>query len=155
MEHGRPSRSTQIQIQRALRKYYDLGVSATIAAERTGINTKTASKYFDEWSEQISERESADFIERQKKERVRAINTFDLMIIEVSETLEKMKLEEEEIARQGKSRSHLYATKLRAMQFLADLVEKRASFAMKPAIDEALKSQIGEMVNNAKNRQDN
>ena len=44
MQHGRPSRSAQLDIQNDLRKYYDLGLSARVAAQKTHINVKTATE---------------------------------------------------------------------------------------------------------------
>ncbi len=153
MLHGRPSRSAQLQVQQKLRKYYDLGVSARIAAQKTGINIKTAAKYFDEWTEQIMEKDATEFFDRQRQEKTRTVNTYDLLIIEAGEMLEEMNDAARNLAGQGKPADVLYSTRLRAMQFLAELTEKRAAITMRPEMDEVLKSKIQEMLNNAKNRQ--
>jgi hypothetical protein len=155
MQHGRPGRSTQIQMQQKLRKYYNLGVSATVTAQETGINIKTVSKYFDEWTEQIMENYSTNFLEDQKKERVRIINAFDLIIINISDILDEMNQAAARLVKQNKSSDHLYPTRLRAMQFLAEMVEKRSAITLKPQITDSIRSEIEEMLNNAKNRQNN
>ena len=57
---GRPTKTTQLQNQRTIREYYELGVSAAVTASRTGRNIKTVYRYYEEFSEQILESESGD-----------------------------------------------------------------------------------------------
>ncbi len=54
-QNGRPPKTTQLQMQKELRQYFERGISATVASSKTGINIKTVCKYFEEWSERIKE----------------------------------------------------------------------------------------------------
>jgi len=145
---GRPTKVDQIQIQNKLRKYFEIGISASLASQKTGINIKTVCKYFDEWAEQILEVESTAFLERQKKERTRVIMALDSLIIEAQGLLDSINSEIEKSSSE-KKKAYLFGIKLSTMKFISDLIEKKTSFAMKPIMDEALKSEISEMMKNA------
>jgi len=93
MEHGRPSRSSQLDVQNNLRKYYDLGLSARTAAQKTHTNIKTATKYFAEWTEQIMEQQKSDFMEIHRIERARIIASFEMQISDAADSLEQINSE--------------------------------------------------------------
>src|SRR3989344_2022262 len=76
--NGRPTKIGQLEIQRQLRPYFEREISAYLTSEKTGINEKTVRKYFNFWTQEISESEESDFLERQRKERIRIILSYDL-----------------------------------------------------------------------------
>lgn len=152
MKRGRPSRPTQVTMLAELRKYFGYGITAIAVAQKTGINIKTVSKYFEEWSKEILENESLDFLEQQKKQRARAIASFDLLIIEMHELLEQINAEIQKQSSQNKNLTHVYGTKLAIAKFISELVEKKTSFATMPVMDEKLRVQISEMIQNEQNR---
>jgi hypothetical protein len=149
LEHrkGRPSTSEQTQIKKTLRSCYHEGLSAFYTAEKTRINIKTVCKYFNEWSEEIEEIESANFLERQKRDRVQVINSYDFQIDEATKLLSQVNSEIENNYKEKKSMPrHLFSNKLEVMKFRSSLVEKKAGFIMQPTMDEAMEKKIKEQI---------
>lgn len=147
MLHGRPSRSTQLEIQNNLRKCYDLGLSARTAARKTHINVKTAAKYFDEWTEQIMESQKQDFIENQKIERARIIASFEKQISDADDSLDMINSEIDKCQQKNQAiPKYLIGYKLDAQKFIASLIERRGAFVLQLPIDETVKSTIANMV---------
>lgn len=147
MQHGRPSRSAQLEIQNNLRKYYDLGLSARTAAQKTHINIKTATKYFDEWTEQIMEQQKSDFIEIQKIERARIIASFETQISDAADSLEQINSEIYKFQQKDQAiPKYLFAYRLDTQKFISSLIERRGAFVLQLPIDEKAKSMITEMV---------
>ena len=72
-DQGRPTKQEQIEIERKLRPFFEIGDSATQTSRRTGLNIKTVLRYFDQWYEEIEKSEQSDFIKRCKKEKERAL----------------------------------------------------------------------------------
>ena len=143
--NGRPSKMTQLHIQKLLRTYFERGIGASVTSEETGINNKTVCKYFDEWSEQISESETVDFLERQKKERERVVVTFDKQILDACKFLDYVNDEIEKCSKENKAiPRHLISSKLEIMKFISSLTERKGSFVMQPIMGEALKKKIEE-----------
>jgi len=144
---GRPTASGQAQIRRTLRPYYENGLSAYYTAEKTGIDVKTACKYFNEWSEQIEEAESSDFLERQKRDRIQIIISYDTDIVEITKLLDEVKIEIEKLQKEKKPvPRHLYTQKLEIIKLRSSLKEKKAAFIMQPTMDEALEKKIQEKI---------
>ena len=52
---ARLAKNQQITMQRKLRVYFERSQSASFASQETGVNIKTACKYFNQWAEKISE----------------------------------------------------------------------------------------------------
>lgn len=115
--NGRPTRTTQLQIQKELRKYFELGISASSTSSQTGKNIKTVCNYFNEFAKEIKESESIEFLDRQENARNQIIVTFDRQILLVNhhlediedqikkfkQDIEKLKNETEELERQIKN----------------------------------------------------
>lgn len=79
---GRPTKMGQLQIQRELRPYFEKGISASVAAEKTRIDKKTVNRYFDNWAEEMLEVEETKSFERQEMERVRIIASYDYLLLD-------------------------------------------------------------------------
>lgn len=144
---GRPSVTDQVQIRKILRPYYENGYSAYYTAQKTGINVKTVCRYYNEWSEQIEEAELADFLERQKRDRIQIIISYDRDIAETTEILDQVKTEIEKFQKDKKAvPRHLLTHKLEIIKFRSLLKEKKAALILKPPLDEALVKKINEKI---------
>lgn len=107
MNHGRPTRLDQTQLQQELRKYFDYGVTATLAAEKVGVNIKTVCKYFDEWSNSIEELRSNEYMVVQKAVRARMIASYDKQIIETIDLSNELNNEIQKLKKWEKTDSAL------------------------------------------------
>lgn len=145
MYHGRPSKAVQIRIQEKLRECFEYGLTATFAAERTGVNIKTVCKYFDEWTEQITEQQNLDYFERQRLERERIIISLDRQIANGIDSLKEI---DGEIKKYGSKTipRHLFSHRLEVHKFISNLIERKGVFALQPPVDEALRQKISEML---------
>lgn len=147
MNHGHPSKPAQVQMQEKLRRYFELGISATLAAQKVGLNVKTACKYYDEWTERITEQQNGDFLERQKADRERTIISFDTQILDMLDSLDSVNIE---IKRYQDEKNpvprYLFAHRLEVQKVIADLIAKRGAFAMQPSIDDNLREKIQELI---------
>jgi hypothetical protein len=130
-------------MKNTLRQYYENELSALYTSEKTGFNLKTVYKYFNDWSEQIEEVESSNFLERQKQDRMQIIISYDSQIDETRQLLSQVNLEIENCIKEKKTiPRHLFSNKLEVMKFRSLLVEKKAAFIMQPTMDEALENVI-------------
>ena len=137
----------QLEIQRTLRPYFEQGISTTLTAEKTGINIKTVYKYFDFWLQEINEQETSDFLERQRKEKIRIIVSFDKLILEANKHFDNINDEINRLQKEQKAiPRHFFSLKLDAMRYISYLIEKKGSFSMQPTMDEALEKKINEMI---------
>ncbi|MGI0026338.1 MAG: hypothetical protein ACREAD_00660 [Nitrosopumilaceae archaeon] len=144
---GRPSVSDQAQIRKILRPYYESGLSAYYTSGETGIDIKTVCKYYNEWSEQIEEAETSDFLERQKRDRIQIIISYDTDIVEMTKLLDEVNAEIENFQKEKKLiPRHLSVHKLEIIKFRSLLKEKKAAFIMQPTMDEALEKKIREKI---------
>lgn len=147
MNHGRPTKTAQVQIQEKLRRYFEYGITATLAAEKTGMNIKTVCKYFDEWSERLVEQQSSEYFERQKIERERIIISLDRQIVSVIESLDDIENEIQKYKDENKAiPRYLFSHRLEIQKFIASLIEKKGAFVLQIPVDEALKQKIAEML---------
>lgn len=145
-KNGRPSKTSQLEIQRELRSCFEQGIYALLTAEKTGINIKTVCKYFDFWTQEIIESEESDFLERQKKERTRILVSLDNQIIDAYKLLDSVDEEIKKIKEQHKAVPiQLFFLRLAVMRQISALIEKKGSFAMQPIMDEALQKKILEI----------
>lgn len=145
MDHGRPSKAAQTRVQEKLRECFEYGLTATLAAQRTGVNIKTVCKYFDEWTEQITEQQNSDYFERQRVERERIIISLDRQIADGIDSLEDVNNEIKKY--DGKTiPRYLFGHRLEIQKFISSLIEKKGAFALQPPVDEALKQKIAEML---------
>jgi hypothetical protein len=147
LNRGRPTKIQQVDIWRKLRICFERGMSALIASEETGFEIKTVRKYFDEWTEQIIESESAGFFERQKKEHRRVILSFEYEIKEAYKFFDEINLEIENIQNEGKPiPRHLFSIKLDLMRFISDLKERKSAISMLPFLESSLDKKIEELI---------
>lgn len=146
-KNGRPSKTEQLRIQREIMPYFEHGVSAHVAAQKSGINVKTVCKYYNDLAEGINESEENDFLERQKKQRAQIIVSYDNQILDankhfddINDQINRLKKEQKPIP------LHLFSLRLDAMKYRSYLTEKKGAFLMQPTIDEALEKKIDEKI---------
>ena len=146
-KNGRPSKSGQLQIQRELRPYFERGVSAHTAAQKTGINVKTVCKYYNDLSQEISESEESDFLERQKKHRAQIIISYDNQILDankhfddIDDQINRLKKEQKQIP------LHLFSLRLDALKYRTYVVNNKDVFLSDLTTDEVLEKKFAEMM---------
>jgi hypothetical protein len=144
-KNGRPDVNTQNQIKNILLQCYEDGLSAYYTTKKTGYNIKTVYKYFNDWSEEIEESEMDDYLERQKRERIKTIVAYDSQLDETAKLLSQVNLEIESSIKEKKSiPKHLLGYKLEIMKFKALLLEKKTGFSMQPTMNEAMIKKVKE-----------
>jgi len=145
-KNGRPPKTGQLEIQREIRPYFEKNISATLTAEKTGINIKTVCDYFNGWIEKIYKPEESDFFERQRNEKTRIIVSLDNQILDAHNFLDKIDEEIKKLNEQNKPVAHLFSFRLGVMRHILTLTEKKGTFSMQPTMDEALEKEIAEKV---------
>lgn len=145
MNHGRPSKIEQDQLQQKLRKYFDYGVTATLTAQKTQTNIKTVCKYFDEWSNSIAELRAKEYFETEKIIRARCIATYDNQIIEIIELLEDINGEMQKLRDDKKSiPRYMFSTKLEIQKFLLDVTERKITLDLQMTPKEMIEKSIND-----------
>lgn len=79
-ERGRPSKAEELEIERALRPYFEKGYTARFTAKQTNRNIKTVAKYFNKFKEEIRGSETSDFIKRCEEEKENCLYSYDVLI---------------------------------------------------------------------------
>ncbi len=81
--NGRPTVQKQLELQQELRIYYERGISATQTARYSDTNVKTVCKYFKQWSQEISEIDTAEFQSRVSEIRSQHLTVLDRQLNEL------------------------------------------------------------------------
>ena len=152
---GRPTKMGQLQIQRELRPYFEKGISASVAAEKTRIDKKTVNRYFDNWAEEMLEVEETKSFERQEMERVRIIASYDYLLLDayrhfddIDEQINQLKKEKKPVP------GYLFSLKSDAMKFRSFMFEKKREFlTQRIKDDEVLDRRIEELIRKHENSQ--
>jgi len=130
--NGRPSKTRQNQISQTLRTYFERGMTATFAANITGINVKTVCNYFNGWSEEIAKSEEQRMFSRQKHDRIRNVLSFDSLINEQYNLLKEI---EEEINKYKKENDkvpiYFWQTRITILKAISIAMEKRSVYGTK------------------------
>jgi AraC-like DNA-binding protein len=143
-------------MRKKLRKYFEHGLSATLAAQKSGMNIKTTCKYFDQWTQEISEQETLDFLQRQKLERERTIISHDKQILEAVETLDELNEQIQECKDTKKPVPRfLFSHKLELQKFIVSTLDKKGAVSAQIPLDDRIKQKISELIQDAKSKQDN
>lgn len=142
---GRPTRAEQLEIQKTLRPYFRSGLTVEAVSDLTSIDPKTIGKYFGDWADKIEKQESADFLERQKNARSRALRCYGYlmgeeykMLSEINEEIGYFKKEERPVPQ------YLLAKHSEIVKTMATLNEKIAVVEMSMKIGESLDAKIEE-----------
>lgn len=130
--NGRPSKMRQVQISQTLRPYFERGMTATFAANVTGINVKTVCNYFNEWSVEITNFEEHEFEKREINERIRNVLSYDALINEHYDLLNEIETEMNKYKKEdSKIPIYFWQTRIAILKAVSIAVEKRAIYAAK------------------------
>jgi hypothetical protein len=154
MNRGHPSRSEQIQVRKELRKYFECGLTAVLAAQKADVNVNTVYKYFDEWALEISKQDTLDFVQRQKLERERIILSYDKQILEAVETLDVLNAQIQK-CKEKSIPGFLFSHKLELQKFITSTLDKKGAVSAQMPLDDRIKQKISELIQDAKSKQDN
>ena len=89
---GRPTKPEQLEIARALRPYFEKSIPASVAARKTGFNVKTVNSLYHQWTDELIQAETPDFLARVKKNNQRALLAYDNRLAKLyaaEETIDK------------------------------------------------------------------
>ncbi len=153
---GRPTKMMQFEIEKKLRTYFLKGISASATSTETGINIKTVCAHFNRWHRELEEVETKSFIERFNEERQRAILCYDAQLGEayrlqdiIKEEIERTRKENRPVSQNLMKRFEL------SIRTISDLNDRRASFAIRPKLDESVIQMVDEVMKNGKTGQVN
>lgn len=135
---GRPTKNRQILIHDQMIGFFEMGISAPSAARKAGVNVKTAYKYYDDIINQHKEKIIRNFFQRQEREKIQIIASFDKDIEEITELLEQIRCEKKNYLDNGKPVPHdLKKDEIDAMKFRDVIKDRKAGYAIKPTPEEA------------------
>lgn len=127
MDNGRPPRVVQLKIERKLRKCFQQGMSASLAAVKTGMNPKTVCKYYNKMAKQISDLEENAFLTRGSMEVERIRLGYENLIAEAYEALEQIKEEVDKYKKKGLLVPlHLLSAQKENMKIISTQIEKKS-----------------------------
>lgn len=139
----RPTRAEQIEIQRVIQLHYNRGLSIEDIHRITGYNSKTISKYYNKWSDEIEKSETQNLIEREKSERRRVILCYSHLLCEAYQILDSIKKETEQYDKENKPvPQHLRSKNIEIIRTISTLNEKIGSFIMQQTLNEVLDKMI-------------
>lgn len=138
---GRPTKNRQFVIHKEMIKCFVDGLSAPAAASKAKIDVKTAYRYYDEIIKERKEKNYKNLFERQEKERVQIIATFDKDIDESTTFLEQIRNEKRMYLDTGKPiPNYLLVQELSVMKFRSAIKDRKASYVIRPTPEEAYHS---------------
>ena len=140
---ARLAKNQQVTMKRKLRVYFERNQSASFAAQETGVNIKTACKYFNQWVEKISEANELDFISRQKQYREQILFSFDIQLSHLYDTLETINLEIRKHEKKGTEiPRHLISHKLSTINLISSITTRKGELQVTPSLDEHIDMEI-------------
>lgn len=83
---GRLSPKERKRMEFCLQAYYSQMIGILEASNRTGIHTRTVSKYFKNWDDDLLKSDNNSFIETCKINKIKRINAIDADIVNLSES---------------------------------------------------------------------
>lgn len=127
--------------------YFEHGVSAHVAAQKSGINVKTVCKYYNDLAEGISESEENDFLERQRKQRAQIIVSYDNQILDANEHFDDINDQINRLKKEQKViPGYLFSLRSDAMKYRTFVTEKKEAFLSLPTMDDVLEKKIDEKI---------
>ena len=149
---ARLAKNQQVTMQKKLRVYFERNQSASFASQETGVNIKTACKYFNQWAEKISEVNEFDFLSRQKLYKELITLSFDNLLSHLYDTLETINLE---IRKHGKKGTeiprHLISNKLSTINLISSITERKGMLQVTPSADEHIDMEIQKRIKKYQN----
>jgi len=142
---GRLPQSVRIQIEKKLRNYFQLGISATFAARQLEINIKTACEFYKKFTTEIRSIQSKEFHERNELERAQITQTYDNLIYENNQTLKQIDHEIKQYKKQGRSIHELIDKRQKVIKLSGDLVEKKGHFVTLPTSEDLIRDILKKM----------
>ena len=147
-KRGRPTKNRQLIMHEFMITCFEDDLSAPTAARKANVDVKTAYKYYDEIIEQRKEKNFKNLFERQEKERVQIIATFDKDIDETTALLEQIRDDKKTYLDNDKPiPNYLIGYELNAMKFRSAIKDRKASYVIKPTPEEAYnkkKEEVGD-----------
>ena len=144
---GRPTNQEQKKIIETLQKCYSRNYSPSFATKITGFNPKTIYKFYDSIDRQIKQIENKTFFEKIQAQRERINYVYDSQLHEyyqlldhVNDEIKQKKLKNEETPR------YLLNYKLKIMENISNLQEKKGSFLLSPPLDESIRQIVKEII---------
>jgi len=136
-DQGRPTKQEQIEIERKLRPYFEIGDSATQTARRTGLNIKTVLRYFDQWYEEIEKSEQSNFIKRCKKQKERELISLSNEISSLNDDKKEIELLIEASRKAGNFAyvEKFYKLKLKIVETIGKFSSARINLTNAPTLD--------------------
>lgn len=134
-QNGRPSKSQQILIQEKLRPYFERNQTASFAAEKTGINVKTAYKYYDEWHNIIVEGQNADLLARRIMEREEMIASYDIQIQKIYDYQDKLDAQIKKAEESGEIPRQLLVLQLESIKHLTTITQRKEQLKLRLIFD--------------------
>lgn len=144
--NGRPSKTEQLEIQGKLRPYFEKGITPFVTSKKTGINIKTANKYFDLWYEEIKNSQNEDFIERCKRAKEQAIVVCDEQLLQLYEMQNELKKHSEEKHKSEPER-WMYKIRLDITNSIVNLASLKTALANSPTADVTLQKLLTKFSN--------
>lgn len=144
----RPTLSEQAKIKQELRVQYSRGYTSIESVhEITGYDSKTISKYFHEWDDEIEKEEKEEFIKREKKERRKTKLRYEHLIQEQFKTLDDVN-EDIKDCRSAEKPELVYFLSRHSdiIKTISNLIEKKSALEIHPTIEESLDEIIREGV---------
>ncbi len=152
-KRGRPSTNKQVLIQKQIREYFDIGVTAFAASYDSGINKNTVCKYFKKWTDELLEEQKRSSIERIETARMRHILALEHITKDVKCQLQRIKKKEKLFSCEKNPNSiknlasrnylcFLENKRIEINKFLADLEERRARITMIQTPSELISEEI-------------
>ena len=139
-QRGRPTKHRQLAIHESMIECFEDDLSAPTASRKTGVDVKTAYKHYDEIINQRKEENFANLFERQEREKVQIIATFDKDIEEITEFIKQIRDTKQKCIDDGKSiPNSLLGYELDAMKFRFTVKEKKSSYVIQPTPEEVYK----------------
>lgn len=152
-KNGRPTKLEQIEIQNKLRPYFERYLSATFTSGKTGINIKTVCKYFDEWSKQVIETETKDFVQRQRETKEVIMLSMDSLIFENYELIDKIKNEIKNFQKNEKPiPKHLLSLHAQILYKISEIINAKGDLEVTPTLDISLEELIDKRISEVSQR---
>ena len=143
VNNGRPTQSQQAELEEKFHECYLCGFGAIIAAKKVGTDKKTAYRYYNIITKEITKERKKDFFKRVRQNLEQMIQSLDFLLVKYYGMLEPV---EEKLAHSDKFNPQLNHYMITILKEIRSTLNEKAILHLELPLDESLPEMIEEEI---------
>ena len=143
VNNGRPTQSQQAELEEKFHQCYLRGFDAITAAKKVSTDKKTAYRYYNIITKEITKERKKNFFDRVKQDLEQIIQSFDFLLVKYYVMLESV---EEKLAQSDKFNPQLNHSMITILKEIRNTLNEKAMLRLELPLNESLPEMIEEKI---------